>query len=377
MIAGGMMKRYFLNFILVSMLSVPLLLVGCGDKVSPGTAEVSRQTVTGIKVAPAWMSEENEVFEATGTVKAKTVSAVASKIMGTVMSVNVKEGDRVSKGALLLTIEARDISEKVNQAEAGYNEAEKGLEAAKEQKALMDTTYERYKKLYDEKAISRQEFDQIETQKKTASLEYERMKEAVKRAKAGESEAKVYGGYARITSPVSGLVAEKKIEAGSMAVPGMPLIVIEDTSSYLLELNADERLSGKFTPGTPVNVTIESTGEKIKGKVTEAVPSINPASRTFLVKISLQGANLRSGLYAKASLPVGKKQVLTVPSSAIVPKGSLTGVYTVDDKNVVTYRLVRTGSAYGDNVEILSGISPNEKIIVEGADKASDGAVIK
>ncbi|MBI1912304.1 MAG: efflux RND transporter periplasmic adaptor subunit [Deltaproteobacteria bacterium] len=372
------MKRFFMPMFLgAAIFAAPLILTGCGEKVGPGTAEVKRQEVTGIKVAQIQTSESTESLEISGSVKAKSISSVASKAMGTVTSINVAEGDRVKKGALLMTIDDSDIAQKVKGAEAGKQEALRGLEATRQQMLLMDSTYERYKKLYDQKAVSQQEFDTITTQRNAARLDYERMQESIKRAEAGVSEARVYRGYAKITSPVSGVVTEKKIDVGSMASPGMPLLTIEDTSSYTLEVNVDERLLDKIKTGMPVEVTIDSLGRDIQGRISEIVPSINPASRTFLVKISLKDEGLRTGLYGRVKFPGDKKTVLAVPKSSIISKGQLTGVYTVDEKNVLTYRLVRLGSSDGDNIEILSGLNPGEKIIIEGAEKAADGAVVK
>lgn len=370
------MKRIFMPALLFALLSTPFL-YGCSDKVGPGETRVERKEIIGVTLAAVKTEAVEETVEATGTVKAKAIAVISSKATGTVTTLNVKEGTVVRKGAVLLTIEDRDISQKLKAAEAGKNEAEKGLEAAKENLALAENTYERYKKLYDGKAVSRQEFDQIETQKKTAQLEYERMQEAVKRSEAGVAETKVYRGYAKVTAPFNGVITEKKTDIGMMASLGTALLTIEDTSSFILEAYADESLSGKLKAGDIVDIHIESTDEKLKGKVTEAVPSINPATRTFLVKIFLNGKNLKSGLYARVKLPGKEKELITVPSSALVYKGQLTGVYTVGDKGVATYRLVRTGSRFGDRVEVLSGLSPNERVIAQGVEKAFDGGVVK
>lgn len=372
------MKRSFLTALAgISLLTFALLPGGCGDKVAPGTTEVSRTAVSGAVTAEVRSAPVTGALEAAGTVKAKTVSSVASRVMGAVTSIVVNEGDRVKKGALLLTIDDSDTREKVRAAEAARNEAAKALESAKENLALQDLTYERHKKLFEGKAISQQEFDTVETRRNASRLEYERAGEAVKRAEAGVNEARVYRSYARVLSPVDGVVSEKRTEVGSMASPGMPLVIIEDTSSFLFEANADERLSGRIKKGMSLGVTIDSLSKSFEGRVTEVLPSVDPASRTFLVKIALKGPGLRSGQYGRVSFPVAQKTAIVVPLSAVVSKGQLSGVYAVDDTGVVTYRLVRTGETYGTDIEILSGVDPGEKVIVEGVEKAVDGGVIK
>jgi multidrug efflux pump subunit AcrA (membrane-fusion protein) len=116
---------------------------------------------------------------------------------------------------------------------------------------------------------------------------------------------------------------------------------------------------------------------KTEGKVVEIVPAIDPMTRTFLVRIELNGKGLRSGLYGKVKFPVGVKQAIFVPAEAVVEKGQLTGVYAVDEDGMVTYRLVRVGKQYRDMVEILSGITSGDRVIVKGVEEAIDGGVLK
>jgi RND family efflux transporter MFP subunit len=349
------------------------LVAGCGEKVKPGTAEVKRERVSGITIEPITPSQVDEYYETSGTVAARTISAVASRMMGTVTSIKVREGDRVSAGQLLLTIDDRDVAQKVKAAREGRNEAEKGLEAARENRNLMAVTYQRYRKLYDDRALSGQELDQIETQKKVAGIDYEKAQAAVARAQAGLKEAEVYQGFTRIVSPVSGVVTEKKTDLGSMAVPGAPLFTIEDDSAYRIDVNGDESLAGRIRRGMDATVFIEALNRKVKGRVSEVVPSVDPASRSFLVKIAVKGEGLRNGFYGKVSIPIGKRETLLVPKNAVVEKGQLIGVYTVDKDSVIAYRLVKTGKTYGENVEILSGLNPGENVVVAGVDRAVDG----
>jgi RND family efflux transporter MFP subunit len=231
--------------------------------------------------------------------------------------------------------------------------------------------------MFEEKAISRQEMDQFETQKKVAGLEHERVREMVNRAAAGLAEAKIFLGFTQVKSPVKGRVTEKKTEVGSMAVPGMPLLTLEDIAAFHAEVTIDESLSGKLRTGMSVLVSIEAIDRQIPGKIKEILPVVDSLSRSFIVKVSLSGAGLRSGLYARVKIPSGKKEVLLAPQSAIVEKGQLTGVYAVDGQGIVTYRLIRTGKAYDGNREILSGLKPNDRIIVQGVEKARDGGIIE
>ncbi len=369
--------RYRTLSVFFLLLAAGIFLIGCGEKGAPDNAPAKRQTISGVSIATLTPASVDEFYEAVGTVKADHTSTIASRMMGTVTSLLVKEGDTVGNGQLLLTLDDRDVVQKVKAAEAGYQEATKALESAKQSRELTGITYERYRKMFEEKAISRQEMDQFETQKKVAGLEYERMQEMVNRAAAGLSEAKIFLGFTRVTSPVKGRVMEKKTEVGSMAVPGMPLLTMEDIAAFHAEVTVDESLSGKLRPGMSVLVSIEAIDRQIPGNIKEIFPAVDPLSRSFIAKVSLSGAGLRSGLYARVKIPSGKKEMLLAPQGAIVEKGQLTGVYAVDGQGIVTYRLVRTGKAYNGNREILSGLKPNDRIIVQGVEKARDGGIIE
>jgi RND family efflux transporter MFP subunit len=356
---------------------VVLLVSACKDKVNPGKADVDRPVVEGVAVIEVLPSQVEEYYETSGTVKAKTISTVASRVMGTVTSTMVKEGDTVVEGQLLLTIDDRDITQRVRASEQGYKEALKALEAAKENKSLIDITYSRYKGLYDEMALSRQEMDEIETKRKIADIEYERAKAMVKRVGAALLEAQVNHEFTKIKAPISGIVTGKKIEVGSMALSGTPLLTVEDNSSFKLEVNVDESLLEKVKVGLSVNVNIDSIGKQLKGQIYEAVPAVDPVSRTFLVKIYIDSESLKTGVYGRVLIPKEQRKTILVPKVAIVEKGQLVGVYVVDNKGIITYRLIKTGKTYNDDIEVLSGLKDGVRIVVDGIDNVVDGGIVK
>lgn len=343
-------------------LMIPGFLAGCGDRVAPGTAEVKRPAITGATVAVVQPAKVRDDYETSGTVKARVSSVIASRVMGSVTAVHVRAGDRVRAGQLLATLDDRDAAQRVRAAEQAF-------EAAKQGRSMADLTYQRYRKLHDEKALARQEIDQIETQKKVADAQYEQ-------AKAGLEEARVWQGFTRITAPASGVVTERRVDPGAMAMPGAPLFTVESDGGFQLEAAVDEALSGNVRVGDVAAVTVDTLGLDTKGNVIEVVPAVDPATRTFLVKIALADKGLRSGLFARVRLPRGEREAILVPKGAVVEKGQLTGVFAVDPRGIVTYRLVRTGKTHGGGVEVLSGLQAGDRIITAGLDKAVDGGQI-
>lgn len=341
-----------------------LIAWGCQVGSKPETTETKRPFIAGVKTISVVPTSVDDIYETSGTIKADQVSTIAARVMGTVSALYVREGDAVKSGQLLMTIDSRELSQKVRGASMA-------LESAKQNKALADITWHRYRKLYEEKALSQQEMDQMDTQKKVAESEYERVRATLE-------EARTYEEFARIKAPFAGTVISRPITEGGMAVPGQPLLTIENTTSLYVEGHVAEALSGRLKKGMPVYLSIEAGKEQIRGTIRDIISAVDPRSRTFLVKIALASNELKSGLFAVIHIPVGKKESLLVPVGAVVSKGQLTGVYVAAPKGIVSYRLVKTGRTLPDGrIEILSGLSAKEMIISEGIQNAVDGGIIQ
>ncbi len=360
MVKGQTGFRSMLSGFLPAAVVLALLAQGCQGTGEKG--DVKRPAITGVTVAAVELSRVDDIYETTGTVRSERTSLVASKAMGTVTSLLVREGDSVRAGQLLLTIDDRDAGQRVRAASMA-------VAAAKENKAMAETTWQRYRNLYNEKALSQQEMDQVETQKKVAEAEYERARAMAEEAETGRS-------FTKIHAPVSGRITEKRIELGSMASPGMPLFVIESGGASYVETAVDESLANRVKAGMPADILLAEGNRRISGKVREVLPAVDPLSRTRIVKVGIRDDQARSGLFARIRITLGAKDALLVPGKAVVAKGQLTGVYAVDGQGVVTYRLVRTGTVYPSGMEILSGLNPGERIVTDGVEKAVDGGIV-
>lgn len=363
--------------------------------------------VTGARVEKVSATEIEDYYEATGTVRSKTTTVLSSKIMGAVTSLRAREGDRVSAGQTLIEMDNRDAATQLQRAQAGLRQAqeavaevEQSINAAQSAKAaadanrrLADSTFARYRDLSERKSVSPQEFDEVKAKQEMAEAEARRAADMLKmaaakkqqaltridQAKAEIANAQVFVSYARITSPISGVVAAKQTEVGSTATPGMPLLTIEDGSRYRLEVAVEESQLGKIRMGERARVRIDALGaDDLAGSVSEIAPAADPASRSYTVKIDLPARQrLRSGLYGTARFASGRKQALVIPRKAVVQRGQLVGVFVVDDAGIARLRPIKTGKSYGDNVEALSGVSDGERIVVDGIAKVNDGVKVQ
>lgn len=393
--------------ILILALMAMLLAASCSKKEELGEVKEDTRDAVEVTVLTAGPQMMADVYQAVGTVKSGSRSMMSPKVMGHVLEVTVEQGDAVTAGQLLVRLDSRDIAAQVQQAKAGLAEAkqalnevtegisaaESGVASAKAGEELAEKTYQRFKKLKEQKSVSQQEFDQVEAQKKMAAAEAERAQRMLDgmKAKKGQVEAKiaqasqgvkqaeVMQGFAKLYAPFDGVVVSRTAEPGQLATPGAPLVVVEDNTDYRLEAQVEETYSENVKIGDPVAVVLDAIKQKqLEGTVVEIVPTVDPNTRTFMVEIALpDDSGVRSGMFGKAKFLKGESKVCRVPKGALVKKGQLEGVYVAEEDRA-HFRLVKMGRDFEDGtIEILSGMTPGDALIVSNTDRLSDGRSVK
>lgn len=373
----------------IVILAVVFVLMGCGDKIEPGNAAHKSSQTVAATVDTIKVSQQPFIYEAVGTVVPRTASTLSSKLMGTVQAINVREGDKVKEGDLLVVLDQRQVAAGLEQAEAGLAEAlkaeasaESARSAAKAAAQLAKSTYDRYQKLIKENSASQQEFEEVESRHRQAQAslaQTESMLAAassrVERARAAVESASVSKKDAKILSPYDGTITAKMIDVGDLASPGTPFLTIEKEDAYCADLVLPESHIQAVKLDQKVDVTIPALNNTtLTGTVGRIVPAADIKSRSFLVKVALpDNDQLKSGLFARVAVPVGEAGLLMLPASAVVNEGQLTGVYVVDEKQTAHFRLIRTGKHYGDAVEILSGISEGDRYVIAPPPNLKDG----
>jgi len=364
-------------------------LAGCGgEKPAPRKAEPG----PAVRATVVRLAEETvpDVYEATGTVRARVSSVLAARVMGYLREVRVQAGDTVQPGQVIAVIEAREIDSGLKQAEAARDEARSALPevdnaiaAAKAQLELAEATHRRMKSLFDQKSITQQEFDEVEARLRMARANHEmavakraQLEQKIRQAESAVAQAAAMKGYMEITAPFRGIVVERKAEPGMLAAPGMPIAVVEQAGGYRLEAAVEENRIKAVKPGMAVEVLIDALGTSVQGRVEEIVPALDPGSRSFTVKIGLSGGLLRSGMFGRARFPMGERKALLVPASAIVRQGQVEQVFVVEN-GVAKSRLVTTGAARGERVEALSGLRAGESVVAPVPANLADGSRVE
>ena len=351
-------------------------LTGCGHKADKAESK-QPPVVTGVTLVPAAGQAIPDGAEAVGTVRAADAAVIAARLPATVTGVLVREGDRVGKGKLLVTLEAAESSAQASAAAAQVAEAERAVGEARARTRLAEAPYERYANLFRDEAVTRQERNNRRADRDVAEQGVGRATARLAASRESARAAGVVAGYTRIVSPLAGVVTAKQVENGMTVFPGTPLMTIEGDGGHRLEASVPESLAGRVKRGQRVPVTIDGAGLSLEGRVVEVVPAADPASRTFTVKVELAGAGIRSGMFGRAFIAAGERQGILVPKSAVMERGALPSVWTVDQGNVARLRLVKTGKPLGDRIEILSGLTAGERVIAAGLEKVVEGAKIQ
>lgn len=287
--------------------------------------------------------------EAVGTVRPRLRATLEAKVSGRITQLKKEPGDRVQKGEVVAILDVQEIRAKLAQAQAMFGQAK--------------TELERYTKLLEKNAVTRQEFDAVQARYEVA--------------KASVDEAESILAYARVTAPIDGVVTHKLANVGDLASPGRPIYEVADPGSLRLEAAVPEALSGFLGVGTVIPVRVASSTERLEGTVSEIAPAADPNSRTLLVKIDLPDVEgLRSGQFGRALVPTGRTEILRLPESAILRRGQLELVFVAESGHA-RLRLIKTGKRFNDRVEVVSGLEAGEVVVVEGADQLVDGQPIE
>jgi RND family efflux transporter MFP subunit len=379
------MKLYFL------FLPIPvLLLASCGSEPTRRAAQ-TQAPPAAVQTTAVSTQEWPASYEATGTVRARTTTTISSKVMGYVQQVNVQVGDHVREGQPLITLEVRDLDVSVRRAEAGRAEVESAIPelenataAAKANLDLAQTTFKRMEELAAKKSISNQEFDEASARLKAAQANYEmtRSRRTQLNSKMAQVDQEVRAAgimrdYAKLAAPFSGVVITKTVESGNLATPGAPLLTIEQDGLYRLEASVDESKLASVRVGQAVEAVIEASDRKVNARVTEIVPSVDSASRSYIVKLDLPSMpQLRTGMFGRAIFPMGMEKVVAIPVAALMDRGQLQSVFVVED-GVAHTRLVTTGRRTKDGVEVLSGLNAGEKVVLPLPPGLQDGARVE
>jgi multidrug efflux pump subunit AcrA (membrane-fusion protein) len=396
------MNRGKISLLLV-MIMITAFVSGCRGNEGE---EAAVESFTAVEVQSAQLGTIENSVTINGRVSADQEVSVIPKAMGTVVALNVKLGDQVNEGDVLFTIEQTDMNLSVSQAANGVElarksvaQAENGLNAArinyelnKSQIENAQLNLERTRTLYEEGAVSKAQLEQAElgaselnldalqSQVTQAEISYQQAMSQLSQAQISYQQAQSGLSNTVVESPMTGVVSALSVREGQIAASGQPAATIVNMDTVYIRINVVENVINRLSEGQRVQISVPAAFEGyVESEIGYVSPSADPMNKLYEVRIYVDNSQygIRSGMTGSVKLDLDRAEdTIVVPSDAVVDRDDIQVVYIVEDDTAVE-RQVQTGLDTGDRVQIVSGISEGDKVIVEGQQYVSHGVTVK
>lgn len=291
---------------------------------------------------------------------------LSPKVDGRIAALFADEGDKVTAGTVIATLDTDELLPQVTQAEGSVYAARANLEQA-------ELDLKRAIPLAQQGAISAQALD-------TARIKRDLAVGQLRSAEGTLAQLRARFGNANIVAPRDGVITKRYLQAGYYAKTGSPIVSLADVSSMLVKASVGEAEIGQLKLGTVATVKITALGDKeFVGKVTRLTPAASLPVRTFTAEVTVPNAEgvLMAGMFARVAVAgETRKNVVAVPESSMVLREDQKAVYVVSADNKVQLRILKLGYVGGGWAEVLDGVKEGEVIVIGGQNKLRDGATI-
>jgi len=302
------------------------------------------------RLATVKCSSTDETITAVGSVQPRRKADIASQVMASVREVNVQPGDRVKPGQVLVVLDDRELT-------ALHGEASAAVAAAQVDLDQRQRDFARVMRLAAGVA-SREERDHVGGAVDTAKAMLKKLQQQVARIEVQLT-------YTQIKAGSPGVVADRFAHPGDLAVPGKPLLAVQDDREMELHVCVPENQARNVAVGRKLPLRIDAADLSCVGTVREVVPLAHQASRSMLAKVSFPAeasAPIYAGMFGRVAIPIGRSSRLLIPQSAVKQIGQLELVEVADARAALKRRFVRTGRTLDGDVEILSGLNQGEQV---------------
>ncbi len=339
--------------------------IACADQEK--SAVVDDQPPIAVTTATARVLSLNGTVRASGMIGALQSANLSTRMMGQVESINVKIGQEVNKGDLLLKINNTDLYAKQAQVNAGIRQAESAF-------ANAEKDYQRFKSLFEKGSASQKELDDMTTR-------YEMAQSGLEAAKEMKTEVTAQFKYSDLRAPFDGVVINTFLKLGDMANPGMPLITVEGANQFEATAMVSETDIARLQEGAEALVSIKSLGKQVEGILKEVSLSSKNTGGQYQVKIQLSESapELRSGMFINAEIMTEEAEnskSVVIDASALIRRGQLQGLYTINENDMAMLRWLRIGESKNGQVEVLSGLQAGEQYVTSAQGKLYNGAKV-
>jgi membrane fusion protein (multidrug efflux system) len=304
-----------------------------------------------VATAPVRAERVSQKLEALGNARANESVDISSKTSNIVTSVKFRDGERVTRGQVLVQLDDAQARAEVAEAEAALTESQ--------------AQFNRSRELLNTQVLSKAQYDQLE-----ATLKADRARLAAANARLEDT---------LIRAPFTGRVGLRRVSVGSLINPGAVITTLDDTSVIKLDFAVPENFVAALREGLAVRATAPAfPGRSFAGKVASIDSRVDMTTRSVTVRALLANEDgaLKPGMFLNVSLAKDEREALVIPEEALSPEAERQYVFVVDDGKVER-REVRIGGRTPGSVEVLGGLEAGEQVIVEGTQKVRDGATVR
>lgn len=349
-----------------------ILLAGCSSKEEKGKDKTDEQPT--VKVQQVYEREVEQIFTYTAETQADKINNISSSMPLRIKGILVDEGDHVAKGQSVVVLD--DVNATTYKLQV--DNAQAALGNAKAQYSNVKLDYDRTLHLFEIGGGTRQQVDQMHTQliaAQNAVTTASNQLASARRALTNARENSV------LTSPVSGVVTVRNYDPGDMT-SALPVLTVAQVNPIKIIINVSETEYPLIHLGMSASIKLDTyPEEQFTGTISKILPTVDTATRTFAVEITLPNADSRllPGMFARVELNLGQKRHVVVPDLAVVKQQGSGGqyVYILNENGTVFYSKVQLGQRIGSSYELLEGVPSGAKVVVSGQNALYDGAKVK
>ena len=317
-----------------------------------------------VAVATAHQRDMIRTAQAQGALFPKEKAVIASEVMGALAQVYADMGDHVKAGQVMARIDPREYQLRLDAAQASLEQVQARL-------ANANANYQRMSELNRQHLIAAQQYDQTQAEMRVAQADANAAENQL-----GIAKKKLNDTYIR--APFAGWVQKRTVALGEHVGEGMPLYELIATDPIKLRAPIPERFVPMAKLGIHLDLTIDARPDKIfHGSVTRIAPALDDNSRTLLVEAEVPNPEgiLKPGYFAHVTMNLGHDRALFIPTSAVLRYAGIARVF-VYESGAVRSREVTTGTTEGDQIEVITGLKPGEKVVISDVDRLADGTTV-
>ena len=352
------------------------------DRIAPGVAAVAEEQVKVLQETTVRRVSVPRYYEVVGTIRSRDEVDVSPRLTARIAAITKRSGDRATSGEILAQLDDADLQAALAGAKHALAAAKSSLATARSREVAARAACEvaekqvlRTRELAASQTVSKAQLDrdegafrvarsglvQAELGIQTAAIEMARYRENVKAAE-------IMLGHATLRSPLSGIVHDRLADPGDMATVGNPILRVFDPARLMLVANVREDFVAKVSVGMKADFFVQALDKTFTGDIREIVPSVDPASRTFLVKVCLgKEPRLVPGMFGRLRIPVGTEQVILIPRKYVSRIGQISLARVRTDSRV-TRRLIKVVPHDDKMLRVLSGVREGERLILAGGE---------